>query len=163
MPENYTPPIIKIWDPHDSILHTKCNEIKQWTSEYVEIKLKLNKMLEWCRDPKNRAVWLALPQVGIGWRWFVVSVHTQTEKYHGVFINPVLIKSSGNITEYEEECLSEPWVKVNKKRPYQIRLEYDDPSLPSIRKQKTFTGFTARVIQHELDHLDWLLLSDDSR
>ena len=156
----YTPPIIKIWDPNDNLLHTVCFSLEVWTQLYVAIQQQLNSMLEWCRDPKNRAVWLALPQVWVPRRWFVVSVHTQTEKYNGVFINPVLIKMSGNITEYEEECLSEPWVKVNKKRPYQIRLEYDDPSLPTIRKQKTFTGFTARVIQHELDHLDWILLSN---
>lgn len=72
-----------------------------------------------------------------------------------VMYNPEIIKKSGNYHECEEGCLSHVGQKLVK-RYETIKVSYFDESFK--KKIKTFTGFTAQIIQHECDHLKGILI-----
>ena len=108
---------------------------------------------------------LAAPQIGKAIRLFMVDTEqldkddreeTATEYIKEVFINPIILDESGKKWEYEEGCLSIPDVNVG--RYPKIRIEYYDRNFGL--KEKIFDGITARVIQHEYDHLEGVLFTD---
>lgn len=74
-----------------------------------------------------------------------------------VLINPVIIKKVG-LTEYWENCASCLDYMGLVKRPYEIVIEYEDEKRQ--KKTETFTGFSATVLSHEMDHLDGILHMD---
>lgn len=114
----------------------------------------LERIPEW--HTKQVWVWLSLPQLWISKRWIIVSY-----KWHRiVMINPEIISHSEdkNCVEYEG-CLSEPWIKVQKKRRNRIEVRYFDINFEPM--VSFYKWMISRIIQHEIDHLDWLLLSDD--
>ena len=99
-------------------------------------------------------VGLAAPQVGALQRLLVYDVDDDPR----VLINPVLDEFSEEIEESDEGCLSVPGVTMPVERPVSVRVrgmdEYGDPV--DFRAE----GFEARVIQHENDHLDGVLIVD---
>jgi peptide deformylase len=74
-------------------------------------------------------------------------------------INPKVIKSSGDFT-YLEGCLSIPNVGAWVTRGDEITVEYTD--LTGHRIERNFRGITSICIQHEIDHLDGVLMVDKS-
>ncbi len=149
--------IIRLWDDWDAILREKCTEIEEWE---MHIYLpKLREMLDWIEgSSSHRAVWLALPQIGIPKRWFVVSCKRNGKKLRGVFINPIITVRSENVVGDREWCLSEPWVVKNVVRPWGIRMVHIDGHMNE--KERLYDGYHARVIQHEFDHLEGILITD---
>jgi peptide deformylase len=110
---------------------------------------------------------LAAPQIGKAIRLFMIDTEqldkddreeTATEYLKEVFINPIILDESGKKWEYEEGCLSIPDVRGNVGRYPKIRIEYYDRNFEL--KEKIFDGITARVIQHEYDHLEGVLFTD---
>ena len=83
-----------------------------------------------------------------------VIIFLEDEKMH-VMYNPEIIKTSGNYHECEEGCLSHVGQK-SVKRYETIKVSYFDESFK--KKIKTYTGFTAQIIQHECDHLKGILI-----
>ena len=71
-----------------------------------------------------------------------------------VMLNPELVKASGQY-ETEEGCLSLPGVRKTK-RWRSIKVRWQNEQLQV--RLKTFTGWTAQIIQHELDHCDGILI-----
>ena len=69
-------------------------------------------------------------------------------------INPVITRKSGPY-ETEEGCLSLPGVRKTK-RYEEIEVKYLDIAFKPVKK--TFTGYTAQIIQHEVDHCDGILI-----
>lgn len=96
-------------------------------------------------------VGLAAPQIGVQKRLFVYDVGDGPE----VIMNPVITESAGEWA-YEEGCLSVPGLHWEIIRPKQVLLEgYDlDGNEVSFEADE----FLARVFQHEVDHLDGILL-----
>lgn len=115
----------------------------------------LRVMLKFVENPANRAVGLSLPQIGKNQRGFVISYKTQHFKFRGIFNDPIIKSHSEKMNMKWEECLSEPWKKVMVKRYDWIKLEYHNGEE---RKTRMFDNYTSRIIQHEMDHLDWILL-----
>ena len=107
---------------------------------------------------------LAAPQVGISERVLIVDGNELVENYPELkgfirkMINPVVVFESPEIAEYSEGCLSLPSVDADIKRPKTITVHYFDENLEE--KEETFDDFAARMIQHELDHLDGILFTD---
>ena len=99
-------------------------------------------------------VGLAAPQVGVLQRLLVYDVDDDPR----VLVNPVLDEFSEEIAESDEGCLSVPGVTMPVERPESVRVraldEYGEPV--EFRAE----GFEARVIQHENDHLDGVLIVD---
>lgn len=108
----------------------------------------------------NNGVGLAAPQIGEGYRVFVVDVSTGDEPLNPiVFINPKIIKKSG-ATISREGCLSFPEAFTDVRRYSDIMVKAMD------RKGRSFVldvkdgTLLARCIQHENDHLDGILFVD---
>ena len=105
-------------------------------------------------------VGLAAPQIGISERILVTDiVRDENEKPQPrIFVNPVILKSSGYNSAYEEGCLSLPDFHVEIERPEWVQIQYldEDNQLKEMRAD----GFLATVLQHEIDHLDGILLID---
>ncbi|MCX7788342.1 MAG: peptide deformylase [Spirochaetes bacterium] len=103
----------------------------------------------------GKGIGLAATQVGILERIFVVQIADDIPR---VFINPVLKGASPETSVYEEGCLSIPGIYADVKRPEMISIDALD------EKGKPFhldaDGLLARVIQHELDHLNGVLFID---
>ena len=96
---------------------------------------------------------LAAPQVGVLRRIAVVEYE---DKYYEL-INPVILKSSGEIVE-EEGCLSVIGIRGTVKRPETITIQYTDRN--GKKHKEEITGMPARICCHEIDHLDGILFTD---
>lgn len=116
---------------------------------------------------------LAAPQVGRLIRVFVVETISsykalrpkQREQYfkgdkgiREVFINPVITSRSASTTVDEEGCLSIPGLTGKVQRPDNINIRYIDENFQL--QTAIYSGFTARIIQHEYDHIEGRLYID---
>lgn len=111
-------------------------------------------------------VGLAAPQIGKSIRLFVADLTPCTptkgnagKKYRHVFINPVLyVDQESSIGTYDEGCLSIPNIPVSVPRRDSITIRYFD--IQWQWHQEKWSGFSARIIQHEYDHLEGKLHID---
>jgi peptide deformylase len=101
---------------------------------------------------KNNRIGLAAPQVGLPYRAFVM----QGAPILCCF-NPIIVDTSSEEIYLEEGCLTFPGLIIKVKRPKMIRARYTEPNGQTITKK--FIGMTARVFQHELDHLNGILFT----
>ena len=101
-------------------------------------------------------VGIAAPQVGVSTRIFIVC-HEAKPGTEIVLMNPVIFKTSGEQVGIEG-CLSLPGISGEVRRARHIEYEYMNWDGKMI--QEKASDFPARVIQHELDHLDGKLLID---
>lgn len=99
-------------------------------------------------------VGLAAPQIGKSLRIFI----TRYEEVERVFINPKIIHKMGNRVSGTEGCMSLPGIIRDVLRNDRILIEYYDEVWN--RRKEIFSGFTARIIQHEQDHLNGKLIID---
>lgn len=107
---------------------------------------------------------LAAPQVGLPIRLFVVDgtglkedMPDMIEGKH-IFINPEIVEESDEKISYEEGCLSVPGVHEKVSRPAEITINYFDENW--VEHTDHFTGFFARMLQHEYDHLEGHVFTD---
>jgi peptide deformylase len=116
-------------------------------------------------------VGLAAPQIGQSIRLFIVDASPFAEDEDGkpteeahlkdfkkVFINPYIVEEEGEEWGFEEGCLSIPGIREEVYRAERIVLQYQDEQFNE--HEEEFSGFAARVIQHEHDHLDGILFTD---
>lgn len=110
-------------------------------------------------------VGLAGPQVGLEDRIFVVDLdpladdeHPEFKGFKKVFINAEITERTGDVELVEEGCLSIPGIHEKVPREEHIRIKYLDENLES--HDEPYSGFMARVIQHEYDHLDGAMFVD---
>ena len=107
---------------------------------------------------------LAAPQVGLSIRLFVVDGTELVEDYpeckdfKKVFINPELIETSDDTCTYSEGCLSLPGISENVVRPAKIKIRYYDEQWKEHVDE--LSGFVARIVQHEYDHLEAHVFTD---
>ena len=148
--------IIKYPNP---ILRKKCEEVEKITPE---IKKLIEDMIETMK--KNDGVGLAAPQVGELKR--IIAVHlvkerTSEEKVEvepRVFINPKIVKKSKEDELEEEGCLSFPglWLKIKRAKEVEVEALNEKGEKIHLKAQ----GLPARILQHEIDHLDGILFVD---
>ncbi len=104
-------------------------------------------------------VGLAAPQVGISLQIAVARLNPETKnELILVLINPRITHKSEKMTEMEEGCLSVPGTWGDTKRHKTITFTYQD--LKGHENTLTLDGFNARIIQHEVDHLNGKLYLD---
>lgn len=135
--------------PKDKILRKKCLPVKEIDDDLIKL---LNHMVSKMRQADG--VGLAAPQIGDTRRFFVAELEGEIFK----IINPTIIKKSKAVEKMEEGCLSLPKANIEVTRPKKITAEYHDEEgdLYEIELE----GFSARVFQHELDHLNGKLIID---
>ena len=112
----------------------------------IELSLELMNIMN-----DNNGVGLAANQIGKPYSVFVLRGHPENL----VCFNPKVVNVSDDLVEMEEACLSFPGVNIKVKRPSQVRIRFQTPS--GLTDTKTFDGITARVVQHEMDHLNGTL------
>jgi len=108
-----------------------------------------------------RGVGLAAPQVGISQRVMVIDPVRDSDESPPQpmqLINPEIIWRSEEPNVFEEGCLSLPDFYADIERPARIRVRYTDPQKQS--HEILADGFLATVLQHEIDHLDGILILD---
>jgi len=109
-------------------------------------------------------VGLAAPQLGVLLR--VVAIASRPNARYpyapllppSLLFNPRLLWASADRVQDWEGCLSVPGIRGRVWRPRAIAVEYCDRQ--GQRQQREFSGFVARVVQHELDHLEGILFVD---
>jgi peptide deformylase len=109
-------------------------------------------------------VGLAAPQVGLPIRLFVVDLSPLGKDepslvgFRKAFINAKILERSGDEELMEEGCLSIPGIHEEIFRKNYIRMQYLDST--GMSHDEVYTGYTARVLQHEYDHIDGIMFTD---
>lgn len=106
---------------------------------------------------ESKGVGLAAPQVGLRKRILVVN-ETGEPGDEFALVNPTIVDRSGPPTTFEEGCLSFPGIYAEIERPDRCKVEALDPDGQPIVRE--FEGFLSRIVQHEYDHLEGVLLVD---
>ena len=136
-------------------MRRKARPVHQVTDDIVQLVMD---MFETMRDANG--IGLAATQVGNMYRVIVVDI-SDTEENQDIkpiaFINPEVISQDGRTT-MEEGCLSIPDVRNEVERAERITVRYRDTNFRSVKLDAD--GLLARVILHEIDHLNGVLFLD---
>ena len=152
---------LQTWE-NNKILRKKSDKVDIFDDEikdFAEILLDLMYAYDW--------VGLAAPQVGKNIRVIATTQRKEIKKWRKTdkkiiwetaMINPEILEHSEEMKKWEEACLSVPGLCWDVERWTWIVVKYQD------KKWKThtqkYTWFSAVVIQHEMDHLEWILFTD---
>ncbi|OHB78198.1 MAG: peptide deformylase [Planctomycetes bacterium RBG_16_64_10] len=139
--------------PHPTLRHVS-KPLKRVDAELRKIVAQMLELMY-----ANKGIGLAANQVNLPYRLFVMNIEGNPDAHEAqhVLINPVLSRPKG-IDEAEEGCLSLPGVVGMVKRAATIRVTAY--GLDGREISTTLAGLTARVVQHEADHLDGRLFID---
>ncbi len=157
----------KIITAPQPVLSQQAKEITKIDKTVLRHIEEMKKTLAATRDPEG--VGLAAPQVGLSLQLFVTKPTAQAK--YGVFINPIIqiqkptephvsknqqksASKKGKSTKLEG-CLSLPGIWGEVTRHPSVTLRYQDET--GKNHTKTFKGFLATIIQHEVDHLNGIL------
>ena len=147
--------------------------LKKEAAEISKDYPNLDQLIEnmWETMYASNGVGLAAPQIGLSIRLFVVDPAPfsgdaeldeleaiKLKSFKKVFINPELIEEDGPIWEFNEGCLSIPDVREDVSRHDRIMIHYFDEQFEEQRLM--ITGLSARVVQHEYDHIEGVLFTD---
>ena len=147
--------------------------LKKEAAEISKDYPNLDQLIEnmWETMYASNGVGLAAPQIGLSIRLFVVDTAPfsgddeldeleaiKLKSFKKVFINPELIEEDGPIWEFNEGCLSIPDVREDVSRHDRIMIHYFDEQFEEQRLM--LTGLSARVVQHEYDHIEGVLFTD---
>jgi peptide deformylase len=135
----------------DPVLRLQAQEIDEFDGDLAQL---VERMIRVMRDA--RGVGLAANQVGILRRVFVIQADEESEPR--ALVNPVIVELSDELDEDDEGCLSMQGVVVPVERAVSIRVDARDADGNPVTLE--LEGLPARVAQHELDHLDGVLILD---
>ncbi|HMB35728.1 MAG TPA: peptide deformylase [Methylomirabilota bacterium] len=133
----------------DPILRRKAMHVQEVTPE---LRRLISDMVETMFHQVG--IGLAAPQVGIPYRLLVMDDGKGGAR---ALVNPVITQRSGSVVD-EEGCLSLPGIYADVERSKSVTIEATDEDEQPINIEAT--GMQARVIQHEMDHLDGILFID---
>src|SRR3954453_21309774 len=140
--------VVKYGDP---ALRARAREIDRFDDALVDEAQRMGRLMH-----DAYGIGLAATQLGVMHRLLVY--RTELEGQVAALVNPVLEWASKDKETAEQGCLSLPGVGVDVERPVHVRVraqdEYGKPILVEA------SGLEARVIQHEMDHLDGVLILD---
>lgn len=141
----------------DPVLHETSVPVSQVSDD---TRALLEDMLETMYDAQGRG--LAAVQIGVLQRVVVVDTDwKEGARNPRLFVNPEIVWSSDTLASREERCLSIPDTPKEVKRPDRVRVHYLDPT--GEPREMEADGMLAMVIQHEVDHLDGVLILDRAK
>ncbi len=156
-------PIVAYGNP---VIRTKCEDINR---DYPGLDKLIADM--WETMYASNGVGLAAPQINKAIRLFVVDSAQMFEASEDtaeefddapgikeVFINPQILQLDGVEWDYEEGCLSIPKIREDVSRPELVTIKYFNENFEE--KTVTYSGLSARIIQHEYDHIEGKLFID---
>lgn len=132
------------------------------TDSYPDLKAVIEDMFVTLSNAQG--VGLAAPQVGLALRMFVIDATPVADDYpectgfRRCMINPEILERSEEIVAGDEGCLSIPGIYESVSRSEWIVVKYVDENLEEHIEK--VTGWAARVVQHEYDHLDGKVFID---
>ena len=152
--------ILPIYTYGQPVLRKVAEDIDE---SYPELKQLVQNM--WDTLARSEGIGLAAPQVGLSIRLVVIDLDLISEdmpQYKGfkqVFINPYIEEYDESESDtMEEGCLSLPGIHEKVTRPTRIRLSWQDEEFGE--HDEWIDGYLARVVQHEVDHLDGEVFTD---
>lgn len=142
----------------NSVLTQSAQTVVNFDRTLEKLIVEMKAALQATTIPKG--VGLAAPQIGESWRVFIT--RPKEESQIRVFINPEIVKRSGQETDGVPErenklegCLSIPTIWGKVKRTKALTLRFQDEK--GILHEEAFKGFMATIIQHETDHTNGIL------
>jgi peptide deformylase len=160
--------ILTLWDEEQineeqtRILRTPCSEVP---APFDEETKKAVRTLREAFLERDDAAGLAAPQIGIGKRIIAFrcreSAEEDPDRRRGEFeilVNPRITQRRGDPVIADEGCLSCPEIRVEISRHPEIKVRGFDAEGKKVSKR--YLDFAARVVQHEVDHLDGKLIVD---
>lgn len=130
--------------------------------DYPELQTLIDNMFETMY--KSEGVGLAAPQIGLGIRVVVIDASPMAEEEPSLanskmaLINPHIESFEGDNVSMEEGCLSLPGIHESVTRKNTIHITYMDENF--VHHNEVISGYLARVIQHEYDHLEGHVFTD---
>jgi peptide deformylase len=151
---SYQPKLLKILTYGNPTLRVKCEPVRQFNEELRELAADM-----FVTMTQNEGVGLAASQVDRTIMLLVVGLPQpdSEELLKLAVVNPVIEETRGT-WDHEEGCLSIPELRDLVARPEWIRLRYQD--LDGAPQVLEADGMLARVLQHEIDHLNGVLFID---
>ena len=137
--------VLEIKKYGEAVLKKKAEEVKEITPEIKELIFNMKETLQ-----NAQGVGLAAPQIGELKRIIIVE--------REAFLNPKIIKKSEETEIKEEGCLCIPGLFLKIKRAIEVEIEAQKEGGESIKIKAK--GLLARIFQHEIDHLDGILILD---
>lgn len=140
----------------DPVLRKKAEAVSKITPEILKL---LDDMIDTMYAEEG--IGLAAPQVGISKRVVVIDVEQREEGGAGnplKIINPEIIAKSDTKTVLDEGCLSLPGMRCDVERPDRVTVRYMDET--GATREIEADGLLAKAFQHEIDHLDGILIFD---
>jgi len=135
----------------DSALRLVAHEVTDFDDDLRRLAERMVGLMH-----EARGVGLAATQVGVLRRVFVFE--PDPEQDARAIVNPVIVERGDETASDTEGCLSLQGVNVPVERATRVVLEGKDPNGEDVRLE--LDGYPARVVQHEIDHLDGVLLID---
>ncbi|MFT4661687.1 MAG: peptide deformylase [Patiriisocius sp.] len=157
-------PIVAYGDP---VLKSECDDIDK---DFEGLEQLIADMFETMYNANG--IGLAAPQIDENIRLFIVdgSPFEDDEEleekereiltnFKKIFINPEIVEEKGKKWAFKEGCLSIPDIREDVMREPEITIEYYDENFKF--KSEKFDGIAARIIQHEYDHIEGILFTDN--
>ncbi|KKQ74092.1 MAG: Peptide deformylase [Berkelbacteria bacterium GW2011_GWB1_38_5] len=147
--------------PITTVPDNKLNEVtKKVTSFDIDLQNQIRQMVDTLRSDKN-GIGLSANQVGFDNQVCIVEFVESKEKISiplQVFINPRIIEQSQECETLVEGCLSVPQIELSVERSVKLKLKVQNEK--GKIKKLTAKGILARILQHELDHLNGIIFTN---
>jgi peptide deformylase len=135
----------------DPALRMPAREVESFDDDLLRLAERMTALM---RDANGAG--LAATQMGVVRRVFVFQADSESDPH--ALVNPRIVQRSDEVETAEEGCLSLQGVRVPVERAVRVTVEAQDPKGGEVRLELEDLG--ARVVQHELDHLDGVLMLD---
>ena len=144
----------------DKRLRQVSKEVKSFDKNLDQLIIDLSETLEAQTDPPGLGI--SAPQIGVLKRVFVAKIVNNRQNLSGKkvksFVNPKIIKLSQKEVTILEGCLSVPELYGHVIRP--AELDFESQNKNGRKTTAHYKGLPARIIQHEIDHLNGILFID---
>ncbi len=141
--------VVKVDDPGHEVLRQKAKAVRHANRRVRDLIARMRATMY-----GNNGVGLAAPQVGVSLRVIVVDAGD----HHCDLVNPEIVSAAGSQTTPLEGCLSIPDLAGEVERAERVRVRGLDGGGREVWVEAE--GYFARVLQHEIDHLDGVLFTD---
>ena len=151
--------VLPIYTYGQPVLRKEAEDI---APDYPELKELVQNMFE--TNERADGVGLAAPQIGLPIRVVIVDLRPLAEDYpeyadfKRAYINGYIVEEDGETLLMDEGCLSLPGIHEKVPRAEKVRIQYVDEDF--VEHDEWVDGFLARVIQHEIDHLEGKVFTD---
>jgi peptide deformylase len=150
----YDHPMLRLVQYPNKDLKRSCTPVVQFDSDLAVFVEQMVEMMY-----VSGGVGLAAPQVGATDRVLVMDPTTgDSSGLLRTLVNPQIVDSSSQMMTGEEGCLSIPGVKLLVPRHVCVTVEYLD--IVGKQHKEAFVDLAAKIVQHEIDHLDGILMLD---